>query len=319
MRFVRIYSQQLTPCLRRGQDFQLSKRIIFALCFLLLASNAAISDEIAPLHIGNFSLPSSQQPGAFYSFGSNIIKKGQCQIAFTPDIFKSTGERYIEYSTNILYGTTEKSSLLLIIPSELEYKNKNNNLHYYGFGDITLQGEYAFYDQASYIDTKQIAGIFGITVPSGAQKIGYQRAAYFIGSTINYVAQEWLSYLSPGVLLFAGSEKIRPGTQWYVDLGVGKNITSKANQHIALALLEINAQYNATSPSDKFTPRTKQSGNVVTDGYLFYLSPSLFYSTPSMIYQVGFSVPIVQHWANTSNVVDYYVACNLTWTLNKTT
>lgn len=54
------------------------------LLFLLFFSSFNIRAADKPPSIGNFSLPSSQQPGPFFSFGQNIVDKHQLIVSYNP-------------------------------------------------------------------------------------------------------------------------------------------------------------------------------------------------------------------------------------------
>lgn len=70
--------------------------------FFLNIVNLYAAAAEQPYPIGNFSLPRSQRPGADYSFGSNILDAGQAQVHVVPDVFKTTGQRYIDSSVRLL-------------------------------------------------------------------------------------------------------------------------------------------------------------------------------------------------------------------------
>ena len=49
--------------------------------------SASEKEEEAPPKIGNFKLPTSQQPAALFGFGGNIIDKGEIQTFLFADGF----------------------------------------------------------------------------------------------------------------------------------------------------------------------------------------------------------------------------------------
>src|SRR3990167_2625190 len=191
--------------------------LLGTLLLTFLAQSAFAEEEEDPTPVGNFALPASQQPGPFYSFGSNIIDKGQWQITGTPNIFKSTGERFVEFDTSILYGLSERSSLLFTLPSTIKYSNAATDDSYNGLGDVGLQGEYTLVDHSTKVSAAQISVIAALSVPSGKDRVSYNGTTYFLAGTANYMSPSWLQYVSPGMVIFGGDLSTRPGMLYYLD------------------------------------------------------------------------------------------------------
>ncbi|OGV27344.1 MAG: hypothetical protein A3F18_04775 [Legionellales bacterium RIFCSPHIGHO2_12_FULL_37_14] len=292
--------------------------LLGTLLLTFLAQSAFAEEEEDPTPVGNFALPASQQPGPFYSFGSNIIDKGQWQITGTPNIFKSTGERFVEFDTSILYGLSERSSLLFTLPSTIKYSNAATDDSYNGLGDVGLQGEYTLVDHSTKVSAAQISVIAALSVPSGKDRVSYNGTTYFLAGTANYMSPSWLQYVSPGMVIFGGDLSTRPGMLYYLDIGMGRNLYSEPGQYISLFLLEVNGQLNSPNPYIDATIPTRASGSVLQDGYFIYLTPSLFISTRSLAFQIGASFPVSQSWTNAiDQSVDYTASFNVTWTVNK--
>ena len=58
---------------------------LFLLIFGLSAKEAKEDND--PPKIGNFALPTSQQPAALFGFGGNIIDEGEIQVNMFADEF----------------------------------------------------------------------------------------------------------------------------------------------------------------------------------------------------------------------------------------
>lgn len=282
---------------------------------LLLAQLISIqllhaSTTISPLPIGNFALPRSQQPGAFYSFGSNILEVGQAQLHANPDIFKETRQRYIDYGVRLLYGTSESTSLLLTLPMSTETVQSVSTS---GFGNFGIQGEYQFYRKASLTDVKKASIIASFTPPTG--NLGTQAYTYFIGGVYNQTWLHWLWYTSAGISQFIKHNGSQPAPRVYYELGAAKNLASESGKYIVTGFLEVNGQYDPKNPTDH--PVTRHSGgSVLSDGYLLFFSPSLFLANQKWILQIGVSIPIDQHWLGTRDKVDYFAAAGIAYTIN---
>ena len=266
----------------------------------------------APDPIGNFSLPPSQRPGAFFSYGSNIINPGQVQGRVTPNTLKARGQRYIGSSLYLLYGTSATTSLLFSLPITPSATVASH--HFAGIGDMGLQGEYAFYKRASTYDTEQAAMLAGFSVPSGARGLSYQTSSYFLGATYNHMLVDWIWFAAPGVLLFGGNQNNRLKPCYFYEAGVGRNISSQSGQHIFTWFLEVNGQSGQSNAS--VIEKARSGQELIPSGTLLYFSPSLWFSSQKWIIRAGLSLPIEQHWSNPRIRTDYYAITSITYTFN---
>ncbi|CAM4422965.1 MAG: hypothetical protein LEGION0403_FIIPPAGN_02176 [Legionella sp.] len=295
--------------------------------FLLLIFwvNMAMANQ--PPSIGNFSLPSSQQPAPFFSFGQNIIDKNQLIVSYTPNYLYSKTPSILEATPSILYGVTDSASILLTLPVALKYTTGTKTLS--GMGDLVLDLEYAFYSNENSHYSDQATIIFSPTFPTSnldeiskkfdptSRTSGFARAnapsnfnalTYFIGSTYTRTLVDWYGFIAPGVLFIDRQDSIQQGTQYYYNLGVGRTIKSVEKKYIFLGLVELNGQYS---------DRTKLGSDIVpnTGGNIIYATPSLWLSTSKMTIQVGISLPIRQHWYGNQSKISYYSGAIVTWTI----
>lgn len=297
--------------------------------WLLLLLISRMGAAIAQLPtIGNFSLPTSQQPGPFVSFGQNIVDKNQLIVAFNPSYAYSKGQSVLEGTPSVLYGITDSASILLTVPYAIRYINGTQNLS--GIGDLALDLEYAFYNHDSLKYSDQATFVFSPTFPvsnlssvskktnpharvSGFSKknapSNFDAFSYFIGTTYSRTYSDWYAYMAPGVLFIDKTDSIAQGTQYYYNGGVGRQINTAENKYIFFGLLELNGQY-----SDK----TKLASQVLpnTGGSILYATPSLWLSTPKMIAQIGISLPLAQSWYGNQSKISYYASAIITWTIH---
>lgn len=305
------------------------RRLLFLLFLSYTTESVAIYPSLAnqPPTVGNFSLATSQQPGPFFSFGQNIIDKNQLIVSFNPNYLYSQTQQILDVTPSLLYGITDSASLLLTLPVALSYKNDNQNLS--GISDFSLDLEYAFYNHNSSKYSDQATIIFSPTFPinnlnafskslnpdkrvSGFSKknspSSFNAMTYFIGATYSRTLIDWYSFIAPGALFFSKQDSIQEGTQYYYNLGIGRNIKSVERKYILSGLLEFNGEY-----SDK----TKFASNVVPDtgGNIIYATPSLWFSTPKLIVQVGISLPISQYWYGNQSDISYYTSGIITWAI----
>ncbi len=276
---------------------------------------------------GNFALRKSQRPGAFYSFGSKILDKGQVQLAAKPNLFLETGTRYIGSPNTIQFGLSEHSSFYIGLPLTLDMQRKKSNgevIDHSGINNLGVQGEYEFLSRSSARTAENAGVLFGITAPTGARNVSSPWTSYFLGGTYTHTWTDWILFSSSGYLVFEGNKHIRPGNIFYFELGGGYDLMSESKKYNLNAFLEINGQYSARDPSqsnigimnDPTRKIIHPSGSALSDGYLLFATPSLWYSNHDWIYQLGVSIPITQHWKNTTQVVDYFASFAILYTLN---
>ena len=103
---------------------------------------AAPAVPVQPPNAGLFSLPTSQTPGAFFSFGQNIVDKHQLQISLNPNYTKTDNQRFLLMTPAVLYGLSDSASLYITVPYALEYRSGDQ--HASGIADSNIQFEYAF-------------------------------------------------------------------------------------------------------------------------------------------------------------------------------
>ncbi|MBA2649359.1 MAG: hypothetical protein H0U75_07150 [Legionella sp.] len=125
-----------------------------------------LTSDDNPPNKGNFALPTSQQPGPFFSFGQSLIEKNQVQFYIAPSYLKVEDGHFLTIFSSAVYGLTDKSSLLMTVPVAAEYKIGMTQSH--GLGDIYFQGEYAFYNASSSKYADQMTIIGGLTAPTGS-------------------------------------------------------------------------------------------------------------------------------------------------------
>lgn len=264
-----------------------------------------------PPAMGNFSLPVSQQPAPFYSFGQNIINKGGAQSFLTPNGAKGATSHYLELSPSFLYGFSDQASVLVTLPYLVN--NTSNHEHSSGYSDLNVQTEYAFYNTSNSQFTQQATVLGGVTFPTGSLRknppTGYDCPVYFVGGTYNTMFIDWLWFASTGVQQASNTEKIHYKTQFFYQSGIGRILSSQSNRYIFLGLLELNGQTNGSDKVSRFS-RPNSSQNIV------YGTPSLWFSTQKLIFQLGLSIPIIQQYQGAQSKTDYYAAGILGWTFD---
>lgn len=287
---------------------------------LMLWALVVCAEEIEPLPIGNFSLPKSQRPGAFYSFGSKILEPGQWQLATKPNIFKETDARFIGMPNTLQYGLSKYSAVYVAFPATLDLQTKvpSGYHHAAGMDNLGVQGEYEFFSRSSLHDKEEAGVLLGVTAPTGSRQVTSHWTSYFVGGTYTHTWVKWDAFSSMGYLMFEGPFDIRPGNIFYFEVGGGYDLKSETDRYNLAFFCEINGQYSEKRPNTGYVETNgvvRPRGSALNDGYLLYVSPSLWYSNKKWITQLGVSVPIAQYWPNTNQKVDYYASLAVLYTI----
>lgn len=263
----------------------------------------------APSDNGNFALSGSQSPTPLYSFGQNIVSRGIFQLYFNPNILQNKKQSFKQGAASWRYGLADNLSLFITTPYNAFTVD---NHHSDGYGDTSVQGEYAFIAHAYKTHTTQATIVGSVTIPSGKSNIqpplGLGVPSYFGGLTFNQVYPRWLWFISPGMLYIQTNEQTHIGNQYFYQAGLSGVLASQTNEYIWAAMLELDGQNN-----NKNTLRGHFQPN--SGGHFLYLTPSLWYSTKSFYIQAGVSLPINQQWSGNQPQNQYFASANIVWTL----
>lgn len=259
----------------------------------------------APPNIGNFALPSSQQPGPLISFGENIIDKGQIQTFLFADKFKGVRKQAVDIIPSILFGITDDLSVFFNVPIAASYKDDEK--HSSGLEDMFLQLEQAFYTQktADFVDQATFVG--NVTLPTGSTKkqppTGFGAPSIFLGGTFNRTYTDWFGFTSHGAVLTTSHNSTKFGNEFLYQCGVGRNILNIDSKWTLAWMIEADGQF---SQKDKINGMT----NPNSGGNTVYITPSLWISSKSLIVQVGFGLPATQHLFGNQKKNKYLLAIN---------
>lgn len=260
-----------------------------------------------PPKIGNFALPTSQQPAALFGFGGNIIDKGEVQIYFFADEFVGKHKVVVDLIPSILFGITDEASIYFNFPFTPLLKDDG---HYSsGLEDFFIQFEYAFYNRKTAHYTDQATLVANVAVPTGSIKknppTGFGSASFFLGGTYYYMLVDWFAFTSHGAILTTSEHGTKFGDQFLYQFGFGRNIPSPQGWIYAW-MVEIDGQYTKKNRI-KGTIDPNSGGNVI------YATPSLWVSSKDVLVQFGVSFPLTQNLFGKQNKVDYALNFNVAW------
>ena len=262
----------------------------------------------SPPHIGNFTLPASQQPGPLLSFGQTVTDKNQAHFFLFVDYLKGNNKHASDVIPSFSYGITDDLSILFTAPIVINSQEGGNLSS--GVGDMIMQLEYAFYSNETSSFAEHATIVTNMSFPTGSTKkqpsTGVGAPSFFWGATFNRTYIDWFGFTSYGLNFKTASDKTRLGNEFLYQMGVGRNICTIDSELIIAGLVEMNGQY---------VGKTKIMGDIDPDsgGNVIYLTPSLWFSTQKASFQFGFGVPVTQRLFGNQNRNDYLVAANFGW------
>lgn len=266
-----------------------------------------LTKEERPPKIGNFALPTSQQPAALFGFGGNIIDKGEVQFYFFADEFIGKKKTTIDLIPSVLFGVTDEWSIFFNTPFTPLLKDSPYSSR--GLEDFFVQFEYAFYNKSTLDYVDQATLVTNITFPTGsARKIpptGFGSPSFFLGGTYYRTWVDWFVFTSHGAVLTTSEHGTKIGDQFLYQMGFGRNFSSPEGW-IYAAMMEVDGQYNKKN-------RIKGEIDKNSGGNVIYVTPSLWISSKEMLIQLGISLPVYQNVFGHQNKFDYALNLNFGW------
>jgi hypothetical protein len=254
---------------------------------LLLLPSLLIAEE-DPIKEGNFSLPTSQEPGPLVSFGENIVDKGDVQLFLFADAIIAKHGYTTEVIPSLLWGIRDNLSLFLnfpFSPGNKEFENRSSGLE-----DFSVQVEWAYYNKSTKRSFTQATLVANISFPTGsATKIpntGFGSIGFFIGATLNYTAINWMVFTSYGATLTTTRHKTKFGDMLFYELGIERYLPSPCGWIFAV-MFEIDGVY-------AWKDRIKGKTDPDSGGNIVFFTPSIWISSKKIIFQLG-AGPVVQH------------------------
>jgi len=286
----------------------------FFMCFLWLCfevhgevRNTDDTKTEEPPKIGNFALPTSQQPAALFGFGGNVIDKGEIQLYLFADDFVGRNRNTIDMIPSVLFGITDEWSIFFNAPFTPRLKDRRHRSS--GLEDFFVQLEYAFYNKktAAYID--QATLVTNITVPTGSIRksppTGFGAPSFFLGGTFYRELVDWFAFTSHGAIVTFSDNRTKVGDQFLYQFGFGHNIPSPCGWIYAW-MFEIDGQYNQKNRYNGHFDHNS-GGNAI------YATPSLWLSSKEFLIQFGVSLPVYQNLFGRQDRFDYILNLNCAW------
>lgn len=262
---------------------------------------------IEPPKVGNFSLPTSQQPAGLFAFGGNIIEKDEVQIFLFYDDFIGKRKRTVDVIPSLLLGLSNNLSLFFTYAFTPLLKDGSQKSR--GLEDYFIQLEYAFYNQSTAYYSDQATLLANFTTPTGSvtknPPTGYGCPSFFLGGTFYRTWVDWIAFTCQGAILPSSNNQTRIGNQYLYQFGLGRNIPSPQGS-IWAWMIEVDGQYSEKN-------RINKSLDPNSGGNVIYITPSLWYSTKEITLQIGISLPVTQHLYGKQRKFDYAINFNSAW------
>jgi len=279
------------------------------LILFLMAFDSHADENKTPPPLGNFALPSSQQPGPLVGFGQNTLDKNKSQFFIFADDYVGVNQHSIDLIPGILYGITDNLSIFLNAPYAASYQSGPNKST--GFEDASAQLEYAFFNHSTTDFVDQATVVAGVTAPTGSihknPSTGVGSPSYFLGTTFNRTYQNWFVFASPGATLTTAKNGTKFGNRYLYQFGFGRNIRNTKSWLFAWM-----AEFDGT-----YSQKNREQGLIDPDsgGNIVYVTPSLWASTKDFIFQFGVGFPMTQHFYGNQTRQNYLLAANIGWNL----
>lgn len=285
--------------------------IILAACFFL-GLEARDEDKgnkkDEPPKIGNFALPTSQQPAPLLSFGQTLIGKGKVQFNWFEYSEHGNHKYYDEAIPLVYWGVTDELTVSFFAPFTVRHKELNHRAK--GLEDYYIQAEQSVYTKSTkrYID--QATVVASLYFPTGSTKFdlptGFGSYSFFLGGTLSRYYTDWFYYTSDGAVLTTSRHRTKFGNEYFYEFGFGRYLAF-ISDWLFVWMIECNGYY-------KEKDKIKGSIDMNTGGHSLNITPSIFISSEHIIYQLGFGFPLQESLNGDQIKERYHVAANVAWT-----
>lgn len=283
--------------------------ILFVVCSITAKeSEKWVKEKIEKVHVGNFALPTSQQPGPLIGFGQNIVDKGELQLFAYGDQLKGKRKSFAEIAPSLLYGITDKFSLFIEQSVAVKFKNEQFTSH--GLEDLLVQFEGVVYAQETTVTVNEITLVGNMTLPTGSATkqppTGFGAPTFFLGFTVSRTKLDWYYFSAMGGIITTSHHQTKFGKEFLYQFGVSKNIVYKADRWIFNWMVELDGLYRQNNRIRGIVDRSSGGNTIV-------LGPSLWFSTQRLILQGGISAVVADHPFGMQTKNNYFAAANVGW------
>ena len=185
--------------------------------FLLLLVSSLRAEH---LWQGNIALPTSQQTAPLFSFGQNLVDKGDILAFAEIDYLKGKNQTFAEVIPSFLYGINDNLALFIAAPIATKF---NVNKHCSsGLEDMYVLLEYAFHNKETLRYNNQATVLASVSLPTGSTKknpsTGLGSPSFFLGTTQSHLGIDWYIFASQGILLTTSHHNTKVGNEFFMNL-----------------------------------------------------------------------------------------------------
>ena len=269
-----------------------STLITILIIFGMLAKESEkwVDNKVEIIKIGNFALPLSQQPAPLFSFGQNLVDKGDFLVFGIFEQLKGPQLNFITAVPSILYGLTDKMSLFIEVPVAAKFMYQGTRSS--GLEDVVVQLEQILYVQETPISVNEITIVGHISLPTGSLKknppTGFGGPTFFLGFTLSRTKTDWYYFGGLGGLITTFHKGTKFGNGFFYQGGVGRNIAYKTDKWLLNWLVEIDGVYRQRDTVCNAI-ECNSGGNIITVG------PSIFFGTQRFEMDGGIAAVVDQH------------------------
>lgn len=272
------------------------------------AHTTCITEEHEHLPIGNFALPSSQQPSSLYGFGQYVLDKGDTLLGIAPSFRIGHNTNFNVFIPYLIYGIRDDTVVVFSLPIAMELRDGCFTSS--GLVDSVLEFEYLAYNERTETSSWEVSLVGSLILPFGNWRkfpsTGFGSPGFFAGIITRYLSTEWYWYVSAGGLFTTAHNKTRAGNSFLYQTGFGKNVGYETDKWLCTVMLEMNGLY---LQKDKFCGCLSHE----TGGNLIALGPTVWFSTQRFIFQTGILPVVYQHWNGNQRKITMFVDLNFEW------
>lgn len=277
-----------------------------AFCFVDVLANRLQTREPHQVKKGHLVLPTSQQIGPLYSFGQNIVDKGDLQAFFYAQSLIGKSQSFTQVIPNLLYGMRDDFSLLLEMPIAAKFKFGNCSSS--GLQDVSLQLEYAFHYKEYLTATNQVTAVGAITFPTGklgvVPPVGNGSLGFFLGVTASHIGVDWYLFTSEGIALSTERALSPFSNSVLYQCGVARSVGNYPGWIFA-PMVELFGVYVQRSNSKIL--------GADSGGNLFFIGPSFFASSTRVYVQGGVAFVVAEHLFNKELASEFFPSLDVGW------
>ncbi len=289
-------------------------RIALVMCSMTISLSLSASHchrvpEPEQLKIGNFALPSSQQPSTLYGFGQYVLDQGDLLGACaTQSEFGHANNNFNTVFPYLIYGIRDDMVMIFTLPIAAQFNQGCESSS--GLLDAIIEIEYLTYEYKTERSSWEVSLEGALFLPVGHKhakpELSFGSPAFFAGIITRYIAIDWYWYASTGGTFTTSHNKTKAGNEFLYQTGFGKNVGYESEKWLCTLMLEMNGIC---------MQKEKHCGELDpnTGGNMIALGPTVWFATQRFIFQAGILPVVYQHWNGDQAKETLFINFNFEW------